>query len=100
MAFTNVGQIADLIEVYAGQAGVSRDKISRRLLWDIINLKANEFARRTGILEKSSTIETVADQAEYELPSGVTYIKYVDFDSYRIKKITHEQVRELQGQTS
>lgn len=96
----NAGKVCDLVEVMAGQVGVNRDKISRRLLWELLNLKIREIARRAGISESKSTIETVANQAEYELPTDVLHVKYVDFDSYRIHKATHEQVRYLQDQVS
>lgn len=96
----NVGTLSDLIEVYAGQAGVNRSKINRRLIWDLINIKVKEFARRTGIQTSKATIETVADQAEYELGSDVGQVLYVDFDECRINKITHDTVRLLQGNVS
>jgi hypothetical protein len=96
----NVGTICDLVEVYAGQGGVNRDRVNRRLLWKLLNLKMQEFARRTGILEKKSTITTTADQAEYELPDDVLHVRYVDFDGSRAHKATHDQVKILQDSVS
>lgn len=96
MAFTNVGQICDLSEMLAGQAGVNRSKIPRRLLYDLINLKGIEAARRAGILDGTATITTIANQALYEKADDILHIKEVHVDGELATKIVREDVIRLQ----
>lgn len=95
-AFTNVGQICDMVEMLCGQGGVNRSKIPRRLLWDILNLKSKEFSRRTGAVDATATITTVANQALYEKPDGMLHIREVHVDNTLAYKITREDVIRLQ----
>lgn len=96
MAYVNVGALCDLAEVMAGQAGVNRSKIPRRLLWDLVNLKGMEAARRANILSATATITTVADQSLYEKPTDVLHIREVHVDGELAGKITREDVIRLQ----
>ena len=99
----NVGTIADMMEVYAGQAGVNRDSINRELLWQIINMKMKDYFNRTGI-STTKTTTTTADvngdgsiNMEYELPANNLKVLYVDYNGLRIKKRNHSDVRILKG---
>lgn len=99
MAYS-VGQACDLIELFAGRAGVGKDKINRELTWKLLNVKAHELARRSGVLTTKSTISSVADQQEYELPSDVIHINKVNYDDYEAHKITFDDVDRLSGNVS
>ena len=72
---------------------------NHELIREIMNKKMAEFAARTGVLETSATIASVADQQEYELPADKVHVKKVVFDDYKAHKITFDQVEELQGQS-
>jgi hypothetical protein len=96
----NVGRISDLIELYALSAGVAKDRINPVLIREIINLKLREFLSETSVLESSSTIDSVADQQEYELPEDCLNVKHVKVDGYRAYKINHNQVDEIAGNLS
>lgn len=100
MSLNNVGKIVDYIELLAGKAGVNRDSMERELLYEIINSKAKEFASDTGILETFSTINTVANQQEYELPSDKLNVGKVLIDGLKVHKITFNQIEELSGDVS
>jgi hypothetical protein len=99
MAF-NAGTLADLMELYSGKGGVNRDKIPRRLLRQIINMKLQEFARRSGCLSSKITRQTVADQQEYELGSDVVNVREVHFDNYLAYKIRFGDIIYLEDKTS
>lgn len=99
----NVGTLCDMAEMYIGEAGVDNTAPNRELLWRILNMKLNDFASRTGVLQSKATLTTSdADgdgsvDSEYELPDSNMKVRYVDFNSLRIEKTTHEKVRLLQG---
>lgn len=99
MAF-NTGTIADLMELYAGQAGVNRDKIPRKLLRQIINLKLKEFARRSGVLSSKNTIVSIANKQEYEMTPDVIHVTKVNFDGSIAHKIRFEEVDEIKNNIS
>lgn len=96
MAF-NVGNLRNQIELYAGLAGVAKDKIKPELVYMVINQKMREFISKTGVLSTKAEIDTVADQQEYELPDNCIHITKVVFDDYRADKILFEQVEEIAG---
>jgi hypothetical protein len=106
MALVNKKHVTDLMEMYAGQAGVSRDDFSSVLAEDIINVKIDEFMRRSGLLQGKSTITTADEDGdgsidqEYELPAGVSRVYLVHFDNYRINKIRFDDVSGLAGKRS
>jgi hypothetical protein len=93
----NVSRLQALMELYAGQAGVAKDRINPVLLREIINIKLKEFVNRTGLVSSKYTIHTEADKAEYTLPSSVISVDEVHVDGYRAIKILFEQVAVLQG---
>ncbi len=99
MAF-NVGTISDLMELYAGQAGVNRDKIPRKLLRQVINFKLKEFASRSGILSSKNTIVSIADKLEYEMTPDVIHVTKVNFDGSIAHKIVWEDVDEIKNSIS
>ena len=96
----NVGRITDMIELYALQAGAVKNRLNPVLIREIINLKLREFLSQTTVLESSSTIDSVADQQEYELPEDCINVKHVKVDGYRAYKINHNQVDEIAGDLS
>jgi len=87
----NVGRAIDLMELYVGR------EINPKLAREILNLKARNFAARTGSLSSKITISSVADTQEYELPLGVVHIKDIIYDDHRAYKIQFYQVKELQN---
>jgi len=87
----NAGKMHDLIEMYVGH------DLNPKLTREIFNLKLREFSARTGVLESSSTISSVADTQEYELPIDAIHIKDVIYDGYRAHKIQFWQVKAIQG---
>ncbi|MBU2249872.1 MAG: hypothetical protein KKD77_24210, partial [Gammaproteobacteria bacterium] len=91
----NVGKVCDLMELYAGQAGVAKDRLNRVLLREIINIKLRDFCRRTGILSSKWTISSVASQQEYQLPSDCIHVTKCNFDSYEAFKTMFEEVDEM-----
>ena len=97
MALDSVTRLADYIELIVGKAGPNRDVVDRDFIYEVINSKAKDFAARTGILETSATILTVADQVEYELPSDKTLITKVTIDTLQVHKITFDQLERLRG---
>lgn len=100
MAFGNVGQICDLVEVMAGQAGVHKSKINRRLLWDLVSLKGIDVARRSGVLSGVSTFVTTADVDLYEKPSSASYIREVKVEEVPAIKTTRGDVLRLRDSNS
>lgn len=100
MAFQNVGVVCDLIETYAGSAGVNKSKINRRFLWDLVSLKGIELARRSGFLSKQATITTTADQDLYEKPESVLYIKDVRVEEVPATKTTRGDIMRLRDSNS
>ena len=96
----NVDRLSNLMELYAGKAGVTKDRIKPELIREIINLKMRDFASRTHVLESKSTVSSVADQQEYELPSDAVHIKECHVDGYRATKIIYEQEAEISEEIS
>jgi len=95
----NVGRLTNLIELYC--RGVDPLlSANHELVRDIMNMKLKEFAARTGIIESKSSITSVANQQEYELPADKTHVKYVFYDDYKAKKINFIQSKELAGKTT
>lgn len=93
--YTNVGTLCDLVEVLAGQSGVNRSKLPRRLLYDLVNLKGMEAARRTGIINAPASITTVANQATYELAPDILHVKEAHVNDTLAYKITRDEVIKL-----
>jgi len=86
--------MADLIKLYC--KGVDPQiSDNHELIRDIMNLKFKELASKTGALETSATISSVASQKEYQLPADNVHVKYVYYDDYEATKITHKQALEL-----
>jgi len=96
----NVGTLSELMELYAGKAGVTKDRLNPVLVRQVILHKLRDFASRAHVLESKATIESVADQQEYELPSDVIHIKEVHFDGARATKIIYEQEAEISEEIS
>jgi hypothetical protein len=97
----NVSKVHDLVELYAGKAGSdSTERVNPTLLREIINIKLRDFCAKTHCLEGSWTIDSVADQQEYELSDNVLDVRECHFDGYRAYKITHMQVAEFGGTLS
>lgn len=94
-AFNNAGLICDMIESLSGQAGVHKNKINRRFLWDLLTLKGMDLARRSGLLEGVSTFETIADQDLYEKPAGVLYVKDIQVEDVPASKTTRADIIRL-----
>ncbi len=95
----NIGRLSNLIELYC--KGVDPELTgNHELIRDLINLKMKDFAHKTGILESSATISSVASQQEYELPADNLHIKNVFYDDYKARKITFLQSKELAGKTT
>lgn len=92
MALDNAEKMVGFIEMLAGKAGVNRDEINRDLIFEVINSRLKDFTSRTGVLETSSTISTVANQQEYELPNNRSDLKIVTIDGLRTHKISFDQV--------
>ena len=99
MALT-VSKVRDLMELYAGQAGVTKDRINPVLLLELINLKQKEFCRDTGILTSKWTLTSVADQQEYQLPSDCLQVTKCTFDGYLAYPATFDEVERLSGELS
>lgn len=96
----NVERLSDMMEMYAGMAGVNKDRINPKFLRDIINLQARDFCNRTRCLSTKATISSVASTQEYQLPDDFLHMKEVVFDDYRCDKITKENVIEILGNVS
>lgn len=96
----NVGTIRDLVELYAGQGGVNRERIPPKLVHRVINFKLQEFSRRTGALSSKITRKTVADQQEYELGPDVVHITKVNFDGSEAHKILFKDVDRIADNVS
>ena len=92
----SIGRASNLIELYCQGVDPLYSR-NHELIRDLINMKMREFANRTGILETSATISSVADQQEYELPADKLHITKVLYDDYLAKKITFGQVEILKG---
>jgi len=94
----NVGEIIDLIEMYAGNAGVNGEGISKDLMKKMINFKLRDFANRTFQSENKVTLTTGDDDGdglvdqEYELPQGVIHTRKVNVDGTIAVKIVFEDV--------
>lgn len=96
MALT-VQEVRELVEIYVGEGGVNRNKIPPALINQMINLKLQEYGRRTGAVQSIATDTTVADQQEYDLGEDVVGIYQVKVDSEICYKIRYEQVAEIAG---
>lgn len=92
----NVGRAIDLIEYFCKNVDPEITS-NHELVRQILNMKLRDFADRTGILETKSTISSVADQQEYELPADCLHISKVVYDDYKAAKITFDQIEELLG---
>lgn len=91
---TSIGRAVDLIELMCSNVNPALSE-NHELVRKLINMKLKEFAAKTGILESRSTITTVANQQEYELPEDSLNITLVDFDGKECQKIIFNQVNEL-----
>lgn len=94
----DLGKVCDMIELYAESAGVTR--INRVLAREVINMKLREFVRETGILTSKWTLSSVANQYEYQLPTGIYHVEKCNFDDYEAYKTTFEAKDELAGNVS
>ena len=93
----SIGRAVDAIELMC--KGVDPMLASNHeFVREILNKKLAEFANRTGVLSSKATIDSVADQQEYELPSDCLHVSKVVFDDYKAHKITFAQIEEMQGQ--
>ena len=100
MALNNIGRLVDYIELIAGKAGINRDSINREHIYEIVNSKMQELASDTGIFETSATINTIANQSEYDLPSDRTRIDKVTLDGLQVHKLNFKDLERLQGNVS
>lgn len=106
MALTNTGHVIDLIQMYAGMAGVNRENVNETLIVDLINLKLKEFVRRTGASQSKTSITTADEDGdgvidrEYELPTDLYRALKVNLDSHETHKITFEEVDRMLGKVS
>ena len=87
----NVGKARELCELL-----VKKD-VNPVLFWELMNIKLREFADRTGVLESSATLNSVASTYDYQLPSDCLHVSDVIYDGYRAQKATTELVKELAG---
>ena len=94
MAALSIGRMVDLIELMCRGVDPSLSS-NHELVRDIINLKLKDFAQRTGALETSATISSIASQKEYELPADKLHVKFVYYDDSEAKKITHKTALEM-----
>jgi len=94
----NVGKARNLVELFCQNVDPTYSS-NPELIRDLLNIKLREFCDRTGILESKATISSVASTSEYELPIDCLHVKDVIYDDYRARKITHRQVKELEGKT-
>lgn len=90
----------DLIELYAGKAGVVDEAIPPRILLEVINSRLRNFASETKVSETYSVANTVANQQEYELPRDIVGITKVMFDDYKAYHIRFEDVEDLTEEIS
>lgn len=88
----SIGTMRQLCEQYA------RQSIDSELFREILNKKAVEFSSRTGVLESSWTLDSVADTQEYQLPADCLHVKDIVYDDYRAHKILYSQVKEIRGE--
>lgn len=88
----NVSKARELCELYVG-----RD-INPVLFWELLNMQLRDFADKTGVLESTATIDSVADTQEYQLPSDCLHVKEVIYDDFKAYKITYAQVQEIKEQ--
>lgn len=97
----NVGKVHDLVELYVGKAGAdSTQRVNPVLVRELINVKLRDFVARSGCLESTWTINSVASTQEYELPTTTLHVREVVYDDYRAYKLIHEQVNEKKGRLS
>ena len=96
----NMERLTDIMEMHAGLAGVNKDRINPVFLRDIANLMLRDFVEKTRCISTKATIDSVADQQEYELPDDFLHMKDVVFDDYRANKITYDNVIEILGNVS
>lgn len=67
----DVRECSDLVELYAGRAGVDKDAIDRTLILKMINAKLAEVLGTTFADAKVYTGTTAASTYEYDLPDNV-----------------------------
>jgi hypothetical protein len=94
----NVGKACDLIELLCQNVD-PKFSGNKELIRDLLNIKLREFCDRTGIIESKSSISSVASTQEYELPTDCLHVTQVIYDDYKARKISHAQVKELEGKT-
>uniref|UniRef100_A0A6M3L230 Uncharacterized protein n=1 Tax=viral metagenome TaxID=1070528 RepID=A0A6M3L230_9ZZZZ len=87
----DIGSARQLCELWVGHS------INPEHFRELLNIQARDFCDRTKVLETKSTISSVADTQEYELPSDCLHVKDVIYDGVRANKITHWQVQEFKG---
>ena len=66
---TSVGEAIDLIELYAGRAGVVGDSLDRGLILKLLNLKLAHIVGDTNMAGSEYTFETDGS-SEYDVPGG------------------------------
>ena len=88
----NVGKARELVELWVGK------DLNPELFRELLNIKLRDFCNRSGVLETSATLTSVADTQEYELPSDCLHVKDVIYDSYRAHKINFWDVKEIKGE--
>ena len=90
----NVGKIVNLVQFYAGRAGVLPENttIPPHIIKAVIDLKLKEFAFLTGVASSSAEINTVSGQKEYELPADHLHIRAVKLDGEKVVKVAVKAV--------
>lgn len=91
---TTFSELADLIELYAGRAGVVGDSIDRKLVQKLAQLELARLYAITGLNSDVYTLETETDTREYELPAGFNPIK-VSIEDEMISEISYAEAVEV-----
>lgn len=60
----------------------------------VLNRVLRRISKKAKNYSYSATINTVVDQREYELPSGVIQVYRVDYDGEKITEISEAQVKD------
>lgn len=97
----NVGELADMVEIYCGEAGLSNSSIDRDLILRLLNNKAAELLVEAAYVGDDLTIQSQANVMEYDIPnSGVDvtpeFIQKVFVDTVRAGKISYDNLEALQ----
>lgn len=98
----NVGEFADMVEMYSGKAGVSDNSINRTLILQLINAKIAELIDETGWEADEAVFQSQSGVMEYDLPSTglpveLTDVTKVIVDSVRAIKMDFDSLERLQA---